>query len=221
MDVFRRKIRMSTIAATVMPVGRLRPNMRQGDSVVADDIAQARVREAAEIDFSTLYRDYKRKVYGTVIKIVGSSNELDDIVQIVFMEIHRCLPKYRGGSQLSTWIYRVTVNVALQHIRKQKRKRVFLFFRDEERATEKLSFDVRTRYEQRDIMTRLYGLLDRITEKKRTVFVLHELEGVPLDQVAEICDIPVNTVRSRLHAARTELLAKMRKAGILENDNAV
>ena len=195
--------------------------MQPGDSVMSNDIAAERVREAAQIDFTRLYEDYKRKVYGTVLKVVGPTSEVDDLVQIVFMEIHRSLPKYRGGSLLSTWIYRVTVNVALQHIRKQKRNRVFLFFKDDERATDSLSFDMRRRFEQRDIMTRLYVLLDKISEKKRTVFVLHELESLPLEKVAEICDIPVNTVRSRLHSARTELLSKMKRAGILETSNAM
>ena len=210
---------MSSLVATVSPTKRTGMKMQSGDSVVDDKVSKSRVVEASKIDFSTLYNDYKRKVYGTVLKVVGPTSEVDDIVQIVFMEIHRSLPKYRGGSLLSTWIYRVTVNVALQHIRKQKRKRVFLFFKSEENVSEKIGFDMSRRYEQRDVMNRLYGLLDKITEKKRIVFVLHELEGIPLEQVSEICDIPVNTVRSRLHSARTELLSRMRRAGIWEKPN--
>ena len=202
--------------STMSSVARSRIFAQVPGITVAEETAEQRTQEAAAIDFQQLYIEYKRKIYGTVHKVVGPSTELDDIVQIVFLEIHRSLPKYRGQAQLSTWIYRITVNVALQHIRKRKRRRVFLFFSDEEREVENAGFDLIPRYEHRDIMKRLYQLLDKLTEKKRVVFVLHELEGMSLEDVAALCDIPVNTVRSRLHAARTELVARMRKNGILE-----
>lgn len=179
-------------------------------------MADQRARDAAAIDFTTLYHDYKSKVYGTVTHVVGRTDELDDIVQTVFLEIHRSLPKYRGQSKLSTWIYRISVNVALQYIRKRKRRRVFLFFKDDERQAEGMGHDLRPRYEHRDLMHRVHGLLEKLTEKKRVVFILHEFEGVPLEEVARICDVPLNTVRSRLHAARTELIGRMRRAGMLE-----
>lgn len=188
----------------------------QSRIIVHKDVQQQRTAEAAEIQFSTLYKDYKRKVYATVHKVVGPTTEIDDIVQIVFLEIHRSLPKYRGSAKLSTWIYRITVNVALQHIRKKKRQRVFLFFKDEEREVENAGFDLEPRYQNRDVLRRLYILLNKLSEKKRIVFVLHELEGMPLEEVSEICEIPFNTVRSRLHSARTELLGRMKKGGILE-----
>ncbi len=181
-----------------------------------EEVAQERAREAVQLDFTALYRDYKSKVYGTVTHVVGRTDELDDIVQTVFLEIHRSLPKYKGQSKLSTWIYRITVNVALQYIRKRKRRRVFLFFRDEERQAENIGRDMGGRYESRDMMKRLWVHLEKLSEKKRVVFVLHEIEGLPVDKVADICEVPVNTVRSRLHAARTELMGRMRRAGMLE-----
>jgi len=182
-----------------------------------EEVAEQRARDAVKLDFNTLYRDYKSKVYGTVTHVVGRTDEIDDIVQTVFLEIHRSIPKYKGQSKLSTWIYRIAVNVALQYIRKRKRRKVFLFFKDEERNAEQLAVDLRPRYESRDLMKRLCLHLEKISEKKRVVFVLHELEGLPVDKVAEICDVPVNTVRSRLHAARTEVMGRLRRAKMLEN----
>lgn len=184
---------------------------------VTPEVAEQRAREAVSVDFNTLYREYKSKVYGTVTHVVGRTDELDDIVQTVFLEIHRSLARYQGNSKLSTWIYRITVNVALQHIRKRKRRRVFLFFKEDEREVEtRLSEEHGARYESRDLLAKIHAQLEKLTEKKRVVFVLHELEGLPVEKVAEVCDIPVNTVRSRLHAARTELMERMRRAGMLE-----
>jgi len=62
----------------------------------------------------------------------------------------------------------------------------------------------------------LYRLLDKLAEKKRTTFVLYEMQGMPVEKIAEISDVPVNTVRSRLIAARAELSRYMIKAGLLE-----
>jgi len=200
-------------AAATQPVGI---HQIQSRITVHEDVQRQRTAEAAQINFATLYNDYKRKIYATVHKVVGPTPDIDDIVQVVFLEIHRSLPKYRGSAKLSTWIYRITVNVALQHIRKKKRQRVFLFFKDEEREIENVGFDLEPRYHDRDVLRRLYKLLGKLSEKKRIVFVLHELEGVPLEEVAEICDIPFNTVRSRLHSARTELMTRMQKGGVLE-----
>jgi RNA polymerase sigma-70 factor (ECF subfamily) len=179
------------------------------------ELAEERVRAVVSLDFDTLYKDYKRKVYGTVSHIVGRTDELDDIVQTVFLEIYRSLGRYKGNSQLSTWIYRIAVNVSLQYIRKRKRRRVFLFFKGDE-AYERIGRDVRSQHEHREVLEKLYQQLEKLSEKKRIVFVLHELEGRSPEQIAAICDIPPNTVRSRLHAARTELVQRMRRAGLLE-----
>lgn len=176
-----------------------------------------RDEELDGLDFRRLYDRYKQRVYGTVHHVVGHSDEIDDIVQSVFLEIHRSLPRYKGQSKLSTWIYRIAVNVALQHIRKRKRRRVFLFFKsdDDERELEP-SEDARPQHEDRDLLRKLTRVLDTLGDKKRVVFVLHELDGREIDEIAELLDIPLNTVRSRLHAARLELTEKMKRAGMLE-----
>ena len=77
----------------------------------------------------------------------------------------------------------------------------------------------RPRLQERHVLKKLYSLLEKLSEKKRIVFVLHELEGMSPEQVSEIVNVPVNTVRSRLHAARTELTSRMRKAGMLEQSS--
>ncbi len=178
--------------------------------------AALRARRASELSFRTLYRDYRSKVYGTVHHVVGGSDEIDGIVQTVFLEIHRSLPRYKGQSKLSTWIYRIAVNVSLQYIRKRKRRRVFLFFKEDDHRMENLAVELGPRYENREVLEKLYTMMDKLSEKKRVVFTLHELEGLPVDEIATICEVPTNTVRSRLHAARTELMRRMEKAGMLE-----
>jgi RNA polymerase sigma factor (sigma-70 family) len=207
-DVTASVIRLGTsdTAESESQVDTRRPEVRRDD-------------ELRGLDFRRLYESYKHKVYGTIHHVIGPSDEVDDIVQSVFLEIHRSLPRYQGQSKLSTWIYRIAVNVALQHIRKKRRRRVFLFFsppdpeRDYDTAT-----DTRPGNEQRDLLRKIHGLLDHVSEKKRIVFILHELDGREIDEIADLLDIPLNTVRSRLHAARVELTDKMRRASLVDAD---
>ncbi|MBT9557767.1 MAG: RNA polymerase sigma factor [Myxococcales bacterium] len=194
------------VAVPEVTVDTRRPEVRRDD-------------ELRGLDFRRLYESYKHKVYGTIHHVIGPSDEVDDIVQSVFLEIHRSLPRYQGQSKLSTWIYRIAVNVALQHIRKKRRRRVFLFFSppDPERDCDSAT-DTRPGHEQRDLLRKIHGLLDHVSEKKRIVFILHELDGREIDEIADLLDIPLNTVRSRLHAARVELTDRMRRASLVDPD---
>ena len=178
--------------------------------VVLKEVAQERSRAALAEDFNALYSRYKRKVFGTVRNVIGPT-------QNVFLEIHRSLPRYKGTAQLSTWIYRIAVNVSLQHIRKKKRQRVFLFLTERQSRNEGLqSHDPRGQVLERERVKALNRLLDKLGEKKRTTFVLYEMQGMSMQEIARISDVPINTVRSRLIAARAELSRYMIKAGLLE-----
>ncbi|MFT5432051.1 MAG: RNA polymerase sigma-70 factor (ECF subfamily) [Myxococcota bacterium] len=210
------RLKVAKLRASSVEMSLVEPRSPDSQSPSADEALQ-RAKRASELNFRTLYRDYRSKVYGTVHHVVGGSDEIDDIVQTVFLEVHRSLPRYKGQSKLSTWIYRISVNVALQYIRKRKRRRVFLFFKEDDYRMETFSHELSDRYENRELLVKLYSLMDKLSEKKRIVFTLHELEGLPVEEIAEVCEIPVNTVRSRLHAARTELMRRMQKAGMMEN----
>ena len=208
---------LANVATRYATVTADRLDTKTQEGAAFEDLAADRTRQAADLDFRTLYNEYRNKVYATVQHVVGRTDEADDIVQTVFLEIYRSLPKYRGRSKLSTWIYRITVNVGLQHIRKRRRRKVFLFFSDDdERRIENVGHEQLPRYQHREVLEKLYDLMEKLSEKKRIVFVLHELEGLPVEQIAEIVHVPVNTVRSRLHAARTELTRRMDRAGMLE-----
>ena len=190
---------------------------RKSDVLMAhESVAAARKTEASTLEFAALYERYKRRVYGTVLHIVGQGDEVEDVVQNVFLQIHRSLGRYKGQSLLSTWIYRISVNVALQHVRKRKRRRLFIRFMPGDYESESSGVDIRYQNDTREVLRGLYQALDKLSEKKRTVFVLYELDGLPLDVISDICQIPVNTVRSRLHAARTELTNHLKQAGLLE-----
>ena len=155
--------------------------------------------------FSELFARHQRDVARLVARMLGSSNDAQDVLQEVFLQVFRSLPEFRGKSRLSTWIYRVAVNVVLMH-RRAGRSRPILAGADlapppadpEPLPDEQVELSLR--------VAALERLMDRMSEKKRTVFILHELQGLSPVEIAEIVRAPVLTVRTRLFYARRELM---------------
>ena len=154
----------------------------------------------------TVYREHKSRVYGAVHAILGPTQDLDDVVQLAFIEIFRSLDRFEGRSKVSTWIRRVAINVALQHIRRKRRKRWLITEPDADEIRHNAeAVDEIRRLEERETLEKVYSALEHISKKKRLVWLLHELVGFDNENIADFLDIPLNTVRSRLLAARKEL----------------
>ncbi len=159
--------------------------------------------------FDEIYKEHMPRVIAAIRGVLGPCDEIEDVVQIAFMEIFRSLASFEGRSKLSTWIHRIAVNVAYQHIRqKQRNRRMVLDNTPNQSLFERLKSQDQLRLVQdRETIKRVFVILDQISEKKRVVWILSELFGMSREEVAEFLDIPLNTVRSRLLAARRELLA--------------
>jgi RNA polymerase sigma-70 factor (ECF subfamily) len=156
--------------------------------------------------FRELFRDHRQDVARLAQRMLGRKTDLEDIVQEVFLQVHRSIRDFRHGARFSTWLYRVTVNVVLMHRRAAKSRPVF-----GEAPEHFAAVDQRPRADEQVERERrvhaFHRLLDRLSEKKRLVFVLHELEGLAPGEIAKIVGSPVLTVRTRLFYARRELLA--------------
>lgn len=178
---------------------------------VEDDSAPEYVLRARQGDaegFQTLYRMHRREVSRLVARLLGPRGDVDDVIQEVFIQVFRSLQSFRGDSRFTTWLHRVTVNVALMHLR-AARSRPQL---STETAPDLASPDDHsplTEAARNERLRALYNILDQLTDKKRAVFILHDLEGVPAAQIASMVGSPVLTVRTRLFYARREVYAAM------------
>ncbi len=176
---------------------------------LSDDEA-AILQRAASGDaaaFRVLFARHRVDVQRLVFRMVGARPDLDDIVQEVFIQVYRSLRDFRGQSKFSTWLHRVTVNVVLMHRRAARSRPTYA-----EEAPDDLAHDAKQvlpdeAAARRERMRAFGRLLDRLADKKRIVFVLHELEGKAPAEIAEIVGAPVLTVRTRLFYARRELEA--------------
>jgi RNA polymerase sigma-70 factor (ECF subfamily) len=176
--------------------------------------------------FSELFRRHQLNVSRVIARMLGEPSrqhrhvaELEDLVQDVFVQVYRSLGTFRGNAKVTTWLYRIAVNVVLMHRRSARSRPVFC--PDDDTVTpvspEPIADDELVRNAN---VHALYRLLAQLSEKKRTVYILHEIEGLSAAEVAEIVGAPVLTVRTRLYYARRELIALLREdpqlAGVLE-----
>jgi len=174
----------------------------------ADLIRRCRQGEGAAQE--QLYRRHRRQVAANLYRVIGQRGELDDLVQEVFVIAFRGLDRFRGEARLSTWLYRICVNVALARIRSKSRRPPAVpmshALLETLEASPPSPEQVLVNNQERD---RVYRALDEMPPKKRLVLYLHEIEGLDLKEIAYIVDAHPVTVRTRLFYARKEFYKKL------------
>lgn len=160
--------------------------------------------------FREIFVQHRGDVSRLVYRMLGPSPDVDDVVQDVFLHVYRSLASFRGESRFSTWLYRLTVNVTRMHLRRARSRPRFADVEVPELPDEDVRDDgPDAQLDRADRIRTLYRLLDGLSEKKREVLVLHDFEGVAAKDIADLLDVPVLTVRTRLFYARKELYAAM------------
>lgn len=157
-------------------------------------------REAQRLIFESL----SDRVHRLVLRIVGST-DADDVTQDVFIHLFANLHQYRHDAQLSTWVYRLAVNEALQHLRRTRRRSV--------KSLDGVNVIARSQGNAAEMKELLETALGRIDAELRIVLELKEIEGMSYTQIAEIVGIPEGTVGSRLNRARRELRSQLEALG--------
>ncbi len=158
---------------------------------------------------SEFYRRFRRQTAANLYRVMGRADEVDDLLQDVFVIAFRSLPKFRAEARLSTWLYRISVNVALGRIRQKGRRPAHVLAEPEvlDAAREADGESPPTpaaQLMQKDAQRQVYRVLERLTAKKRIVLFLHEIEGRELKEIAYLLETNPVTIRTRLYYARRE-----------------
>jgi RNA polymerase sigma-70 factor, ECF subfamily len=159
--------------------------------------------------FRELFERHRLEVTRLVYRMTHGSQDLEDLVQEVFIQVHKSLPTFRSEARVSTWIFRIAVNVVLMHRRAARTRPLMLVSKGEPTLIDTASMPDDQLARQRRVEA-LYRLLGQIGEKKRIVYFLHELQGLSPQEIAHVVGAPVLTVRTRLFYARREVLALLR-----------
>lgn len=163
--------------------------------------------------FEEVYRDNVRFVWRQVRRLGVNESDVEDVCQLVFEVVHRQLPAFRGDAKVTTWLFAIVMRVVSDYRRSayQRRRQDH----DEETdiavpAGQELDLE---RGQARALLDRLLAQLD---DEKRATFILCELEGLEVKEVAEMLGCPIQTVYSRLRVARERLEASARRFRVTE-----
>lgn len=181
---------MLTASNSVIDVERPEETL---DAEPIDDLVAASRRGSREAQ-QRLYECCHQRVYRLLVRMVGRS-DADDLLQQVFLQVFRTLKQFSGQSRFETWLYRVSVNESLQHLRKQRRRRWVSLESD---------FMDRQPDQERDLDHKelMERALARLDPELRSLFLLREVETKSYAEIAAAVQLPEGTVASRLSRAR-------------------
>lgn len=187
---------MATFAAHLSP---LENNLTQG------------LRHSEEGAFKDLFHHFGQKIYRTALKILKEEESAKDAVQETMINIHRAVDTFRGEAKLATWINRITVNVCLEMIRRNKKH--------SNRLDDDISEQVTLRdrsvnspfqiVQQQEVQDRVRTALSNLNRKHEEVVRMHDLEGYTIREIAEIVGVAEGTIKSRLFYGREELKKRL------------
>ena len=176
-----------------------------------DDALVTRYLGGDRAAYTLLYQRYAGRVFARLTRLVGPRADREDLLQQVFLGLFRALPTFRGDASVSTFIYRITIHVACDHLRQRRRRPVDY---DADALDELIDGSpspedrARLRAELREVLM----LLERIKPAKRVAFVLVAVEGLALDEAAALVEARPEAVKQRVLHARRELLAMLARA---------
>ncbi len=175
-------------------------------------VTAAQAGDARALD--ALLRRHYDLVHAVCRRIAGSSRDADDATQEAMISIVRGLPRFDGRSAVSTWIYRVATNAALDELRRRKRRPMLHAVRDEEQEPPDAADPLgQRRVEGIADRMALEQALDELGEEFRVAVVLRDVADLDYAEIAEALGVPVGTVKSRIARGRSQLVAILGNRG--------
>ncbi len=156
--------------------------------------------------FAQLYGSYSDKVYNTALSYAKSVEDAEEITQDVFLKVFKNADRFKAMSSVSTWIYRITVNTAINHLKRKKRFSFIQFGREAE--TPEFEHPA-VKLENRENAKALLQVIGSLPYNQRTAFILSYIEELPRQQVADVMELSLKAVESLLQRAKQSLRKKL------------
>jgi RNA polymerase sigma-70 factor (ECF subfamily) len=176
-----------------------------------------RVQAGDVAAFDQLILKYRERLYAIIYNLTGNREDAADLAQDAFIKAFQSINRFAGHASFFTWLYRIAVNSTLGHLRKNRLRQFFSLDQldqDDRPAAEVIAALTDVRGPERDafvneLQEKLNEALQKLSIKHRTVLTLFEIDGLSHQEIAEIMDCSVGTVRSRLHYAKQLLQAEL------------
>ncbi len=185
---------------------------RDADQVLVDSVLNGNKRA-----FELLVRKYQRKLMRLVLYFVKDHAEAEDVVQETFIKAYRALSKFRGDSAFYTWLYRIGVNTAKNYLMSQRRRVPTSTDTDSQNAETfdeasglRESTTPESYLESKQLAQTVNDAMASLPEELRVAISLREIEGLSYEEIAELMECPIGTVRSRIFRAREAIANKIR-----------
>jgi len=187
-----------------------------GDREIDQQLVE-RAQRGDKHAFELLVAKYQRKLARLLSRFVRDSAEVEDVTQEAFIKAYRALPSFRGDSAFYTWLYRIGINTAKNYLVALGRRAPTTTEIDSEEAESyeegELLRDIRT--PESELMTKQIAMtvnqaVEGLPDELKTAISLREIEGLSYEEIAEIMDCPIGTVRSRIFRAREAIAEKLR-----------
>lgn len=171
-----------------------------------------RVREGDVEAYNRLVERYQGKIYAIAYNMTGNNEDAKDLVQDIFVKAFRNLKRFKGDSSFYTWIYRIAVNHTINFLKKRNRQH-FYSLDDVDQGVENdpdyvdlvSNSEPFRNAELSELQKKLNEAIQKLSEKHRAVVIMHDIEGLPHEEISKILGCSEGTVRSRLFYARRQL----------------
>ncbi len=166
--------------------------------------------------FDELVERYHGRIYGLTYNMTSNREDAEDLTQEVFVKAFEALPRFKGKSSFYTWLYRIAVNKTINYRKKRNRKRALSLDQfDQDIKTDDVYHALTAKgsplrsISLSELQEKLNEALQHLSEKHRTVVVMHDMQGIPHDEIAKVVGASVGTVRSRLFYARRQMQTEL------------
>ena len=189
-------------------------------SISDDELIRRYTQLGDESSFEEIVNRYSDRIYGFALRITRNTNDAEEVFQEVFLTLTKKLHTFRGDSKFSSWLYRVTVNTSYMYLRSQKKHENNISLENYSPYDEKGTLMGRIMYKDwssrpdiiifnKESVLIIEKAINELPESYRTVFHLRDIEGLSNEEVANILEISIPAVKSRLHRARLFLRDKL------------
>lgn len=183
----------------------------------ADEISIIKQVLGGDADaFEHIVKKYEKKVYNLALRYLKNRDDALDLSQEVFIQVYNNLAQFRGDSQFSTWIYRVTYNKCVDMLRKtQKLRRNVVMSTDDENffETRDCRASIEEDYEGRETLVTVMKIIDTLPSEQRDVVILRYIKDLSYSQIADVLEIAEGTVKSRINRARLKIKEQLKESG--------
>lgn len=164
--------------------------------------------------FAALVERHQNRVFQFVFSLIRNRQDAEDVTQDAFVGAFRKLDSFEGRSTFFTWLRRLAYNACIDHLRKQKSRKSDLSTPDTSHLVAPQSANPMNRFEERETIDAVRSAIDQLPEEQRSIACMRDIDGMDYSEIASVLDIPIGTVRSRLHRARLELKSILERAGL-------